>query len=96
LFLRHVHGHAVADQLEGNDLFGVDLSLPIQERVEIAKRQVASASDPRVRYARSLGRRQKVGSSLKGRQKGVAATTTTATTARAVQQCASVWGLMHD
>ena len=36
LFMRYVHGHAVADPFAGDDLFGVDFSLPIQERVEKA------------------------------------------------------------
>jgi len=40
LFLRHVHGHTVADHFAGDDLFGVDLSLPIQERVKKMKKQV--------------------------------------------------------
>jgi hypothetical protein len=41
LYLRHVHGQAVADLFAGDDLYGVDMSLPIHERVEKAKKQVA-------------------------------------------------------
>ncbi len=37
LYLRHVHGQAVVDLLfAGDDLYGVDMSLPIHERVEKA------------------------------------------------------------
>ena len=38
---RHVHGQAVAYLFAGDDLHGVDMSLPIHERVEKAKKQVA-------------------------------------------------------
>ncbi len=41
LYLGHVHGQAVADLFAGDDLYGVDMSLPIHERVEKAKKQVA-------------------------------------------------------
>jgi hypothetical protein len=41
LYLRHVHGQAVADLFAGDDLYGVDMSLLIHERVEKAKKQVA-------------------------------------------------------
>ena len=41
LYLKHVHGQAVADLFVGVDLFGVDMSLPIHERVEKAKNQVS-------------------------------------------------------
>jgi hypothetical protein len=41
LYLRHVHGQAVADLFVGEDLYGVDTSLPIHERVEKAKKEVA-------------------------------------------------------
>jgi hypothetical protein len=37
----HVHGQALADMVAGNDLYGVDMSLPIHERVEKTKKQVA-------------------------------------------------------
>ena len=37
----HVHGQAVADLIAGYDLYGVDMPLPIHERVEKAKKQVA-------------------------------------------------------
>ena len=37
----HVHGQAVAYLFAGDDLYGVDMSLPIHERVEKAKKQVA-------------------------------------------------------
>jgi hypothetical protein len=38
---RHVHGQAVADLFAGDDLYGGDMSFPIHERVEKAKKQVA-------------------------------------------------------
>ena len=41
LYLRHVHGGAVADIFLGDDLFGVDRSLPLAQRVEAAKERVA-------------------------------------------------------
>ena len=41
MFLRHVHGQAVAALFEEDSLFGVELSVPIQERVEKARKQVA-------------------------------------------------------
>ena len=40
MYLRHVHGQAVADLFAGDDLYGVDMSLPIHERVEKAKKEV--------------------------------------------------------
>ncbi len=40
-FLMHVHGQAVADLFAGDDLYGVDMSLPIHEHAEKAKKQVA-------------------------------------------------------
>ena len=39
--VRHVHGGAVADLVLGDDLFGVDRSLPLAQRVEAAKKRVA-------------------------------------------------------
>ena len=36
-YLTHVHGQAVVDLFAGDDLYGVDMSLPIHERVEEAK-----------------------------------------------------------
>ncbi len=41
LYLRHVHGQAVVDLFAGDDLYGVDMYLPIHKRVEKAKKQVA-------------------------------------------------------
>jgi hypothetical protein len=41
LYLRHVHGQAVPGLFAGDDLYGVDMSLPIHERVEKAKKHVA-------------------------------------------------------
>ena len=41
LYLRHVHGGAVADLFLGDDLFGVDRFLPLAQRVEAAKKRVA-------------------------------------------------------
>ncbi len=41
MYLRHVHGQAVADMFAGDNLYGVDMSLPIHERVKKAKKQVA-------------------------------------------------------
>ncbi len=38
MFLKHAHGQAVADLFAGDDLYGVDTSLPIHERVEKAKK----------------------------------------------------------
>jgi hypothetical protein len=40
LYLMHVHGQAVADLFAGDDLYGVDMSLPIRERVK--KRRIRS------------------------------------------------------
>ncbi len=52
MYLRHVHGQAVADLFAGDDLYGVDMSLPIHE------------SDPCGSCARSLcGGKKKVGGS---------------------------------
>ena len=38
LYLKHVDGQAVADFFAGDDLYKVDTSLPIHERVEKAKK----------------------------------------------------------
>ena len=40
-YLKHVHGQAVEDLFAGDDIYGVDVSLPIHERVEKAKMHVA-------------------------------------------------------
>ena len=41
LYLRHVYGQAVAHLFVGDELYGVDMFLPIHERVEKAKKRVA-------------------------------------------------------
>jgi hypothetical protein len=41
MYLMHVHGQAMADLFTGDDLYGVDMSLTIHERVEKLKKQVA-------------------------------------------------------
>jgi len=41
MYLGHVHCQAVAYLFAGDDLYGVDMPLPIQERVEKAKKKVA-------------------------------------------------------
>ena len=41
LYMRHVHGGAVADMFDGDDLLGVDRSLSLAKRVEAAKKAVA-------------------------------------------------------
>ncbi len=41
MYLKHVHGQAVADMIAGDELYGVDMSLPIHERVEKEKKHVA-------------------------------------------------------
>ena len=34
LYLKHIHGQAVADLIAGDNLYGVDMSLPIHEWVK--------------------------------------------------------------
>ena len=41
MYLMHVHGQAVANMFAGGDLYGVDMSLPIHERVEKTKKHIA-------------------------------------------------------
>ena len=52
LYLMHVHGQAVADLFAGDDLYGVDMSLPIHERVE--KRRSMSQKIALTRLLRPL------------------------------------------
>ncbi len=73
LYLRHVHGQAVADLFAGDDLYGVDMSLPIHERVEKAKKQVAKdrANATLAAAARGVsagGKRKSAGRGRGGRQ----------------------------
>jgi len=73
LYLMHVHGQAVADLFAGDDLYGVDMSLPIYERVEKAKKQVAKdrANATLADDARGVsvgGRKKSVGRDRGGKQ----------------------------
>jgi hypothetical protein len=70
LFLRHVHGQAVADLFAGDDLYGVDLSLPIHERVDKAKKQVAKEHAQATLAAAARGVSSGVGKRSGGRGKG--------------------------
>ena len=70
MYLRHVHGQAVADLFAGDDLYGVDMSLPIHERVEIAKnrsQRIALTRPLRLLRAQSRrGKKNKSGSRGRG------------------------------
>ncbi len=74
MYLMYVHGQAVADLFAGDDLYGVDMSLPIHERVEKAKKQVAkdraSASLAAVARGVSTGIRKKSGGRGRGGRQG--------------------------
>jgi len=67
LYLMHVHGQAVADLFAEGDLYGVDMFLPINERVEKAKKHVAkdrANATLAAPVARGLGgRKEEVGRS---------------------------------
>jgi hypothetical protein len=70
MYLRQVHGQAVADLFAGDDLYGVDMSLPIHERVEKSKKQIskdrANATLAAVTREVSAGGRKKSGGRGRG------------------------------
>ena len=72
-YLRHAHGQALADLFAGDDLYGVDMSLPKHERVKKAKKQVAkdraNANLAAVARGVSAGRRKKSGGRGRGGSK---------------------------
>ena len=67
LYMRHVHGGAVADLFLGDDLFGVDRSLPLSQRVEAAKKRVAKE---RAQSTLALAARGQTGGGGGGRKNG--------------------------
>ena len=69
-YLKHGHGQDVADLFAGDDLYGFDMSLPIHERVEKVKKQVAkdraNATLAAVARGVSAGERKKSGGRGRG------------------------------
>ena len=44
LYVRHIYGHSVAESFVGDDLFGSDRSLPVEDRVDTAVKRVQKLS----------------------------------------------------
>ena len=92
VYLRHVHGGAVADKFAGYDLFGVDRSLSLAKRVEVAKKAVAkeraqSTLAAAVKAQPVWRRREEV--RRKGSWKGAAATASTVAASAAAAE--AIW-----